>query len=85
MDLRTLSNQVLQFVGSTSMTDDEFTFTDLNPSYTVELYGALLGVLDGREAVSNTRDRLRYFFLARGIEVGELTPKPSNIFLGSVL
>jgi hypothetical protein len=85
VDLRTLSNQVLGFVGSTSLTDVEFTFGDLNPSYTVELYGALLAVLDGREAVSGSRDRLRYFFLARGIEVGELTPPKSNIFYGSVL
>lgn len=85
MTVRELSNQILGFVGSTSLTDAEFTFGALNASYTPELYAALLGVLDGREGVSNSRDRLRYFFLARGIEVGELAAKSSNIFLGAAL
>lgn len=85
MDIRTLSNQLLAFVGAVSLTDAEFTFGNLDPQYSVELYAALLAVLDGREAVSSTRDRLRYFFLARGIEVGELPSPNTNIFIGSVL
>ena len=85
MNTRTLADQLLGFVGAVSLTDAEFTFADLPTAYTVELYAALLAVLDGREAVSQTRDRLRYFFLARGIEVGELPTAKTNIFYGSVL
>jgi hypothetical protein len=55
-------------------------------AYTAELYAEVLLVLDSREAVSNTRDRLRYFFLARGVELASSSPAGSSkIYLGDDL
>ena len=85
--LRDFLNAILVFVGAATLTDLEFTSIELiaTNSYSVETYGALLGILDARESVSNSRDRLRYFFLAKDIQVGELPATTSNIFFGAVL
>lgn len=80
-------NAILAFIGTTALTDDEYTLASESGAslfYDTETYGALLAVLDSREGVSANRDRLRYFFLAKGVAVGEL-PGRSNIFLGGVL
>lgn len=60
--------------------------TETSQAYTAALYTEVLLVLDSREAVSNARDRLRYYFLARGAELSEATPAgKSKIYLGSDL
>ena len=77
---------ILAFIGSTSLTNDEFDTIDLeSQSYTVECYEALLAVLDSRESVSNARDRLRYYFLARDVSVTETSAAKSNILIGGEL
>lgn len=83
--MRDFLNAILSFIEASSLTNEEFdSLTVSVPEYTKEVYEALLGVLESRESVSNTRDRLRYYFLARGVEVDE--PKGrSNIFVGGVL
>ena len=48
-------------------------------------YEALLSVLGSREFVSDMQKRLRFYYLARGIEVGELSMAKSNILIGSTL
>ncbi len=68
----------------------EFAFAEIQAlsvqDYSLENYTALLLVLDTREEVSNTRDRLRYGFLAHGTTIGEDTESDdSKIYLGSSL
>ncbi len=82
--MRDFLDAILSFIGAASLTNDEFTsLTVTVPEYSVANYTALLSVLDAREMVTNTRDKLRYFFLAKGVAVGEAaTASKSNIFLG---
>jgi hypothetical protein len=76
----------LAFIGAASLSDEEFESLDLEvQSYTVEVYDALLGVIDDRELVSTTRDRLTYYFQARGVSVTETSEGRSNILVGGDL
>ncbi len=55
-------------------------------AYTAELYTEIRLVLDSRESVSNGRDRLRYYFLARDVALpGETAAGTSKIYLGDDL
>ena len=73
-------------IGATSLTDEEFDALTIEAvNLDVATYEALLAVLDSRELVSNTRDRLRYYYLARGVEVAEVSAGRSNIFVGAAL
>jgi hypothetical protein len=85
--VREFLNAILGFIGTASLTDDEFTLISgiASQSYTLETYGALQSILDERESVSNTHLRLKYFFLARGISIGERASQFSNIFIGGTL
>jgi hypothetical protein len=84
--VRDFLNAILGFIGAASLTDDEFaTITAIAPVYDKELYLELLDILNDRESVTQTRERLRWFFLARGIQVGELTGSKSTIYVGEVL
>lgn len=79
-------NEILAFIGTSSLTDDEWDGLDLDGSSTqVEIYTALLGVLESREAVSETRSRLQYYYQAKGVEVSAPSSGRSNIFVGSDL
>ncbi len=42
-------------------------------------------VLDAREVVSNTRDRLGYYFQARGVTITTPSAAVSQIYIGSDL
>jgi hypothetical protein len=42
---------------------------DLELGYSQELYTSVLLVLDSREAVSSERDRLTFYFKAKGAEL----------------
>ena len=84
--MRDFLDAILTIIGASSLTDGEYaSFPSLAQEYSVAVYEALLEILDDREAVSSTRDRLRYYFLARGVEVEESSPGRSNIYVGSVL
>jgi hypothetical protein len=84
--LRDFLDAILAFIGTTSLTDIEWgTITVSTQEYSVEVYAELLAVLDSREAVSDTRDRLRYYFLARGVSVSESSAGSSQIYVGSSL
>lgn len=66
------------------MTDEEFaSITVIDPGYTIEVYKELLDVLDARETVSTTRDRLRFYFLAAGVDVPPSSTATTNIFVGA--
>ena len=73
-------------ISAATLTDDEFdTFTVETQAYSSELYAEILAVLDSREAVSNTRDRLTHYFQARGVNIVTPSSAQSNIFLGGGL
>lgn len=85
--MREVINALLAMIGATSLTDNEFNSLTIEVfALDVASYNAVLAVLDSRELVSNTRDRLRYYFLARDVQVGELpAPGSSNILVGFAL
>jgi len=84
--MRAFVNAILAFIGSTSLTDPEFEMITLEAEeYSPALYLEILAVLDSRELVSNTRERLTYYFKARGVEVEPTSPGRSNILAGAVL
>jgi len=83
--MRQTLNGILLFIGASSLTDDEWSSIDLGeePSQ-VEIYNALLSILEARESVSSTLSRLKYYFQAKGVEV-EAAQGQSNIFVGGAL
>ena len=84
--MRDFLNAILSFIGASSLTDQEFSDLEIESyAYDAPTYEALLAVVDARESVSNTRDRLRYYFLARGVSVSESSAVKSNILVGAVL
>lgn len=87
--MRDFLDAILAFIGAASLSDDEFASIDTEGFsvgvYTIDVYNAILSIVDDRELVSTTRDRLRYLFLAKGVEVEESSRAKSNIFLGGEL
>lgn len=84
--IRDFIDAILAFIGTTSLTDSEFaTITETSQTYTVALYTEILAVLDSRESVSNTRERLTYYFLARDVAVTEPAAAQSEIYIGDEL
>lgn len=83
---RDLYNNILRAIGAATLTDGEFDSIEVSvPGNNSETYDALVAVLDSREVVSSVRDRLTYYFQARGVEVTEPTAARSNVYIGSVL
>lgn len=81
--MRDFINAVFSFIGASNLTDEEFESIEIeSQTYTSELYEALLEIIDARELVSGTRDRLTYFFLAKGVSVSASSPAKSNILIG---
>lgn len=82
--MRDTLDGILEAIGAESLTDEEFysvEIDDINdPS---EVYAALLLVLDSRGLVGNMPDRLRYYYLSKGIVFGEEERSKSNIFVGA--
>ena len=85
--MRAFLDAILAFIACSTLTDDEWGTIDYlnDQSYTLANYNALLGILDARESVSSARDRLRYYFLAAGVDVPESSAGKSNIFIGAGL
>jgi hypothetical protein len=85
--LRDFLNAILVFIGSTSLTDDEFDAVDLETAaYDQATFAALSLVLDSRESVSSLQDRLKWFFQSKGVSVSEVVPAgKTNIYIGDVL
>lgn len=88
--MRDFLDAILDFIGSESLTDEEFESLseDLEQDYTKEVYLALKGVLEARESVSGQPKKLKLYFVAKGVDISDagaaVTPK-SNIFIGSKL
>lgn len=84
--MRDWINTVLSFIGTTSLTDDEFESLPIEAAmYDQDTYDAIVGVLQSRESVSNLLDRLTAYWQARGIEFTPATNGRSNILVGAVL
>lgn len=87
--LRDFYNSVLQFIGTESLTDEEFELSppDLEPTYTKETFEFLKSILTSRESVSDTYRRLYNLYFASGaIDKSDKPTRPvSNIFIGSPL
>lgn len=84
--MRDFLDAILSFIGAASLTNDEFNSLDLSvQEYSVEVYEALHAILTAREQVSNLRDKLKYYFLAKGVNVTDATAATSKLFLGAVL
>lgn len=87
--LRDFYNSVLEFIGTSSLTDAEFELSpvDLEPDYTKETFAFLKSVISARESVSDTYRRLYHVYYASGvIDPSDKPTRPaSNIFIGSPL
>lgn len=79
-------DDVLDFIGAESLTDDEWEDTGVDEESTdSEIYQALLEVLISRESVSTVTDRLKNYYIAKGVAVNDPELAESNIFVGAKL
>ncbi len=84
--MRDFLDAILSFIGAASLSDDEFASIDLDTqTYDVASYQALHTILTAREQVSNLRDRLKYYYMAKDVPVADATTAASKIFIGDVL
>jgi len=88
--MREFLNNILNFIGSESLTDEEFDSIETDvPNYSKVTYLALKGVVDARESVSGQGKRLKLYFIARGVDVSDannpVPPAKSNILIGVAL
>ena len=91
--LRDFLDDILGFIESESLTDEEFTsIEDLDPviveEYSKETYLALKTVIENREGVSGQAKRLKLYFIAKGVDLsdsGSTKTASSNIFIGKPL
>ncbi len=84
--MRDYLDDVLTFIGTESLTDEEFDSVTLEVTTDqVANYNALLEILQSRDAGDGTISRLQNYFLAKGIAVVSNRIPTSNIFVGSPL
>lgn len=87
--MRVFLNAILSFIGSESLTDDEFDALPegLTQEYTKAVYEALKAVLQGREGVSGQLTKLKSYFEAKGVDVSAVATREaaSQIFVGAAL
>lgn len=86
--MRIFLDAILAFVGASSLTDDEYVIVQAaiaDTSDNLENYKILDAILSARELVSNARERLRYYYLAKGFAVGGLDTGKTNILIGASL
>ena len=88
--MRDFLNGILNFIGSESLTDDEFATVETEiPNYSKVTYLALKSIVDSRESVSGQGKRLKLYFIARGVDVSDannpVPPAKSNILIGVAL
>lgn len=87
--MRDWLNNILTFIGTTSLTDQEFdsiNFLNLvTNTYNQSAYDELSKVLQNRENVSTMQVRLAGVFSAKGLDVVVRDTGKSRIFLGAAL
>jgi hypothetical protein len=93
-DFRSELNEILAFIGSESLTDEEWESLDGiidEDSTDQQVYEALLTILLDREGVSEATKRLEYYYLAKDVQLSppapyepsEMIEDDSNIFVGA--
>lgn len=84
--MRAFLNQILIFLGTATLTNDEFaTVTSSEVVLAQSNYDDLSRILAARETVSDIQDRLAAYYQAAGINVSKADVGRSEIFMGSVL
>lgn len=87
--MRDWLNAILTFIGTTSLTDVEYSSIDqtgmVSMTYNQEAYDQLSAILVSRENVSTMQDRLIGFFKAKGFDVAAANTASSEIYFGDVL
>lgn len=84
--MRDFLDAILAFIGAESLTDLEFDGVTVEiPIYDQDTYDALAEILEAREAISSTQERLVAYYKARGVEVTANSTAKTNIFLGADL
>lgn len=84
--MRDFLNTILSFIGAASLSDDEFSSVDedLDTSEEQDVYDTLLVILNDRGSVTDAANRLRYYYLAKGVDFSEGNGS-SNILVGGGL
>lgn len=91
--MRDFLNAILAFIGSESLTDEEFSNIEDQGTfvlYSKATYDVLKATIEARESVSGQAKKLKLYFIARGVDVSEAaelkthTPR-SNILIGVAL
>lgn len=84
--MRDFLDSILNIIGATSLTDDEFnSVTAEFTIYDQATYDDLARILNEREAVSSTRDRLIAQYKANGFDVTPNLGGGSKIYVGGAL
>ena len=87
--MRDWLNSVMAFIGSTSLTDEEWAAVNVLEMTTLEYnqaaYDQLSEVLVSRESVSTMQVRLAALFTAKGATFTPAALAETNIYLGDVL
>lgn len=86
--MRDFLDSILAFIGSESLTTEEFETVpeDHGATYSPESYSDLKTILDSRESVSETHERLKAVYRAKGIVITDSAVTPqSNIYIGDEL
>ena len=83
--MRQFLDDILSFIGQTSLTDAEF--NSVTAQFTIlddATYGDLSRILKARDSVSNAVDRLTSYYVAGGFDP-KVPENTSNIFVGAKL
>lgn len=87
--MRDWLNAILVFIGTTSLTDEEYdsiNFLNLTTNvYNQAAYDELSAVLLTRESVSTMQARLLGVFTAKGASIEGAVTAKTNIYIGDVL
>lgn len=88
MTLREFLDAILAFIGSESLTDEEYAALPegLTQDYSKEVYEALKTTLQTREGVSGQLKRLKAYFISKGVDLNApARDAASQIFIGAAL
>jgi hypothetical protein len=85
--LKSNLNAILAFIGTTSLTDTEYSVIEaaLGSEYEdSDVYDALYAIISTREGASDVLNRLIYYYYAKNVSIGRPEPE-SNVYIGGVL
>ena len=84
--MRAYLDSILTFIGSATLTTEEWESLDLSETPTdLEVYQSLLVIINDRDLVSTDAERLTLYFQAKGLELTPPSQGKSNIFMGASL